>query len=502
MRTRILHERFLRHIWSRQFVEQTALQTTDGRTVRVIATGTLNTGGGPDFREAVLQIGGVTYHGDVEIHRTLMDWFHHRHEKDARYNNVVLHVILEQPAEQLPIRTPSGRSLPVLVLESFLSESIHSIWQKTIAAERLRASESLRCRDYNSRVDAELLGRWIHQLTLQRLELKLRRFDERLRELAYIHMLTVHDHGDDASRWRIQGDPDDAPPPQRDLSLQQLSKREHWDQVLYEGFMDGLGYSRNREPFVRLSRAMTLRTIRDLAVHENDELLQAVLFGAAGLLPSIRSVKDKDARDFVRLLRRAWKEHRIHYRSTVLHAADWQFFPTRPGNFPTLRMSAASALVRKIIADDLFRTLIETVKSTECYVDSLRSARGLLSITPHPFWTKHYSFAEPAASPIHPLGPERRDEIILNTIVPLGLLYARIFKDRLVRERILGLFGAIPSRSTNSVTRLMQKQLVRNKISTSNAGTQQGLLQLYRFYCSEDLCAECDVGAVAFGNAP
>lgn len=500
MRTRILHERFLRHIWSRQFVQQTALQTSDGRDVRVLAAGTLNTGGGPDFREAVVQIGGVTYRGDVEIHRTLIEWLHHHHGKDPRYNNVVLHVVLEQPAEPLCIRTPSGRSIPLLVLEAFLSESIHSIWEKTIVVERVRARQNLRCRDCNSSLDPGLLSRWIHRLTLQRLELKLRRFDERLRELAYIHMLAVHDHGDAASRWRIQGDPDEVPPPHKDLLPQQLSKRELWDQVLYEGLMDGLGYSRNREPFVRLARAMTLRTIRDLGIHDNDEQLLAVLFGAAGLLPAIRSVKDKPSRDFVRVLSQIWKGYRLQYKSTVLHAADWQFFPTRPGNFPTLRMSAASALVRKIIGEDLFRILLETIKSAENPAASLRSARTLLSVDSHPFWTTHYTFGESAAPPIHPLGPERRDEMIINTVVPLGLLYARIFKDRLVRERTLGLFHAIPSASTNSVTRLMQKQLVRDKFSMGDAGTQQGLLQLYKFYCCEELCAECDVGAVVFGG--
>ncbi len=498
MRTRTLHERFLRHIWSRQFIQHTALRTTDGRDVRVVATGSLNTGAGPDFREAVIQIGGVTYNGDVEIHRTMIEWLHHHHERDPRYNNVVLHVVLEQPSEAIPTTAPSGRFIPLLVLETFLSESIHSIWEKTILTERLRARQNLRCHDRNSSVSAEALARWIHHLILQRLELKLRRFDERLRELAHGCLLAVHDHGGIPGRWRIQGDPDEVPPPHKDLTPQQLSKRELWDQVLYEGLMDGLGYSRNREPFIRLARAMTLRKIRELGVEEDDEQLQAVLFGAAGLLPSIRVVKDKSSREFVRTLSRIWKDRRSHYRSTVLHAADWQFFPTRPGNFPTLRMSAASILVHRILTDDLFRRLIEAMKSGTSPVVSLRCVRSLLGIAPHPFWTTHYAFAQPAAVHVHPLGPERRDEMIINTVIPLALLYARIFKDRSAREKALALFDAIPSASVNSVILLMQRQLVRNKLPVRVASTQQGLLQLYKFYCCEERCAECDIGAVVF----
>jgi hypothetical protein len=88
--------------------------------------------------------------------------------------------------------------------------------------------------------------------------------------------------------------------------------------------------------------------------------------------------------------------------------------------------------------------------------------------------------------------------MIINTVVPLALLYARVFKDRLVRERVLEMFDVIPASSTNSVTRLMQRQLVRKKVSLGGAGAQQGLLQLYKFYCSEDLCTECDIGALVF----
>jgi hypothetical protein len=498
MRIRTLHERFLRHIWSRQFVQQTALQTTDGREVQVVAVGMLNTGGGPDFRDAVIRIGGITYSGDVEVHRTLVEWLRHHHESDPRYNNVILHVVLEDPPELLITMAPSGRAIPLLILETFLSESINCIWEKAILAERMRARQNLPCHDRNSSIGADVLNRWIHHLSTQRLELKLRRFDERLRELAQIHLLTVHDRGAGLSQWRIQGDPDEAPPPHRDLTPQQLSKRELWDQVLYEGFMDALGYSRNREPFVRLARAMTLRKIHDLGVQEHEEWLQAALFGAAGLLPAIRSVADKSSRDFVRTLSKIWKERRSRYNATVLHAGDWQLFPTRPSNFPTVRMSAASALIRKILDEDLFRALIEAMKSSGDPEASLRHVRSLFLIIPHPFWTTHYTFGEPTTGHVHPLGPERRDEMIINTVVPLTLLYARIFKDRLARERTLGMFNIIPSTSSNSVIQLMQRQLVHGKLPEGQAGIQQGLLHLYKFYCCEELCAECEIGEIVF----
>ena len=493
-----IHERFLRHIWSRQYLQRSALRTLDGRPLRVLNAGKLNTEGGPDFRDATIKLGGTTFCGDVEIHRTPLEWLQHRHQADPRYNKVILHVVLEAAAEGLPTLVASGRSVPVIVLGPFLSESIRSIWQKTLLDERARTSESIKCFHLNESVDAALMRSWIHKLSVERLELKLRRFDERLKELARLHILAFHEWPHRYASSRAQGDPDDIPPPLRDLSQKDLSRRELWEQVLYEGLMECLGYSKNQEPFVRLARAVTLQRIREHRV-ENDRLkIQAFLFGAAGLLPKIRSLREKESQNYVRTLSRAWRELRTSYRSTVFHAADWQFFPTRPTNFPTLRFAAASVLIQRLLCDDFFRKVIQILKSPPGQEDKLDSLRELLSVGPVEFWSNHYHFDHSTTKQIRSLGPERVNDMIVNAIVPIALLYARTFKDLGVRERALMLYDALPPSMENSTTRLMARQLLRGKVRLSSVATQQGVIQLYKFYCREERCAECDVGRVVF----
>jgi hypothetical protein len=350
-------------------------------------------------------------------------------------------------------------------------------------------------------VDAEVISGWIRRLAVERLELKLRRFDERLRELAEIHLLAVRDFHDRHGRWRIQGDPNDIPPPHREFTQSQLAPREFWDQLLYEGLMECLGYSKNQESFLRLARAVTLQAVRSHHIENNEEALQALLLGAAGLIPKIKTVKDKESRDFVRRLNHEWSAQKTFYRSSVLHMADWQFFPTRPVNFPTLRIAAATPLIHTILCDDMFRRIIENLKTAESGARVLQSLRELLAVTPLPYWTRHYRFDEPSSKPVHPLGPERTDAAIANVVIPLALLYARIFKVRIVRECALHLFDSMPPGAENSVTRFMESQLLKGRLGLTSVSAQQGVIQLYKFYCSEERCAECDVGVVLYGQA-
>jgi hypothetical protein len=96
------------------------------------------------------------------------------------------------------------------------------------------------------------------------------------------------------------------------------------------------------------------------------------------------------------------------------------------------------------------------------------------------------------------LGQARINDIIVNTILPIVLLYARIFKNRGIRERVLQVYSWFPVLSENSITRMMEKQLNRGRVKISSMSLQQGIIQLYKYYCMEKRCAECEVGRIVF----
>ena len=493
-RARNIHERFLRHIWSRQYLDAPRLRTSDGRLLQVLQVGTLNLDGGPDFAGARIRIGATTYVGDVEIHRTISDWFSHQHQNDPRYNGVILHVVLEGSSQRIATTSLSGRTIPVLVLSEFLTESIQSIWQKTILDERARRLYRIRCFDRNHNVSDAVLSGWLRKLATERVELKMRRFEERLKDLAYERLMAVREHPKTYGEPPVEGFPDEIPPPFKELTQKDFSKKELWDQILYEGLMEGLGYAKNQEPFRRLASSVTLQRLRDLQLIDDDHRRAALLFAVAGLIPTIKSVREHESKKYVRSLLRSWNEMRSSIHTEKLRASDWQLFPTRPNNVPTLRISAANLLIRRIVKDNLFREVIQTLKRADEPERSFTTLVRLLSVQTDEFWQRHYDFDRPVKKAVVALGLPRISELLVNTIVPISLLYARIFKDSRVREHTIHFYESFPPVNLNSVTRLMQEQLLRNRFRLDSASKQQALIQLYRFYCTESRCNDCEVG--------
>ena len=85
-------EQLLHYVWKHKLFPLRELQTSDGDPVEVIDPGLHNRNAGPDFFNAKVRIGRTLWVGNVEIHDKSSDWYLHGHDKDQRYDNVILHV--------------------------------------------------------------------------------------------------------------------------------------------------------------------------------------------------------------------------------------------------------------------------------------------------------------------------------------------------------------------------------------------------------------------------
>ena len=472
---RVLPETEIHRIWERGFPPATPLCTSDGLSIRILSPGIANRDGGPDFTGARIRIGGRLYAGDVEIHLTPQDWRRHGHHTDPHYNGVILHVVIDADRPGSPARTASKRTVPLLILRPHFHETAPSPRclpaRKTTAA----ASPRLPCAGSPVSVPSAILRRRLLRLGWERLKRRSHELEDRLR-----HLL-LEEHGP-------------AYDPRKLLS------ESAWRQLLYEGVMEGLGFAKNRKAFRTLAESVPLKLLQHFHLQES-EVMQAILFGAAGLLPSPRGLPHRESRKRVRRLRSRWRRLRRTIRRPLLHEADWFFFRLRPMNFPTARLAAMSFLLPVFFREDCVRSV------TSCFTEGappvregLRILRKMFTVQPDRYWRGHLDFRNAGSSSGVALGTGRVDAIILHLVVPAMMLGARLSGNRSLATRARAMALVLSPPPSNALTRMMERDLLRGRKGFRSAVTHQGLIQLWKKYCRKRACGHCP--CIPTGRAP
>lgn len=124
-KTKRYHESLIQWVWEQLEFDCKNLQTTCGRNIQIISPGKLNHGKGPDFSNASIIIDGIQWHGSVEIHNHANEWNIHGHQNDASFNNVILHVVLENPHKK--VLTLNGHTPFILYLKPYLHSELNRL---------------------------------------------------------------------------------------------------------------------------------------------------------------------------------------------------------------------------------------------------------------------------------------------------------------------------------------------------------------------------------------
>jgi hypothetical protein len=123
-------EKLLQKVWLRGEFAAVGAATIDGSPLTILARGTWNAMGGPDFRGARFRRGGEgakTIAGDVEVHLHAADWDAHGHARDPAYDDVRLHVVLFPPKPGHRTIGADGQEIPVLVLLPLLLRGLEEL---------------------------------------------------------------------------------------------------------------------------------------------------------------------------------------------------------------------------------------------------------------------------------------------------------------------------------------------------------------------------------------
>ena len=158
-------EAAIQDAWVRGLFDARDLRTTDGEALRVIDRGRLNRDSGPDVAGARVEVGGLLWAGDVEVHRTSAEWEAHGHDRDPAYRRVVLHVVLAADRRTGTLRRSDGSALPEVVLLPHLDRSLRSL----LRAFYVEPREAPHCAPRWPDVDAGVRRAWVRALGAERL---------------------------------------------------------------------------------------------------------------------------------------------------------------------------------------------------------------------------------------------------------------------------------------------------------------------------------------------
>jgi Protein of unknown function (DUF2851) len=378
-----MSESFLHYIWQCQYFARTDLRTTTGDEVIIFHPGFKNANAGPDFLQARLRIDGIEWSGSVEIHILASGWIDHRHDLDAAYDNVVLHVVWRN--DKTVLRS-DGSAMPTLVLAGRIDEGLIINYKKLINSPWI-----IPCIDQFAEVPSITKLTMLEKATATRLEEKMN---------VILAMLRSND--------------------------------DDWEETCFQLLARNFGFKVNADPFLALAKAIPFKVILKHA----DKILQieALLFGQAGFLEDLKGNDDYVNRSLIEyeLMRSKYR-----LRESQLLKSQWRFLRLRPANFPTVRLAQLCMLIH--LQRNLFSKLINAPDTKTLF--------EIFTVQQSSYWRTHYHFMKAGKTEMPCMGRESIYMIIMNTVVPLMIAYGKQRDDQDMIDRGLKLLQEIPPES-------------------------------------------------------
>ena len=91
------------------------------------------------------------------------------------------------------------------------------------------------------------------------------------------------------------------------------------------------------------------------------------------------------------------------------------------------------------------------------------------------------------------IGQSRAADIEINVLLPSIYAWGRENKQLELAEKVFVLYSAYPLVETNTIERHMKTQFGLKSAHVNSARRQQGLLHLYKKWCTQGRCEECEV---------
>jgi Protein of unknown function (DUF2851) len=252
------------------------------------------------------------------------------------------------------------------------------------------------------------------------------------------------------------------------------SNNGDWEETTYQLLLKNFGFKINSEPFLQLAKSLPYKVIQKHSA--NLPQMEALLFGQAGMLET----KTKD--EYISLLYREYEflSKKYSLYESRINPAQWKFLRLRPANFPTLRIAQLSSIL--YAKKNLLSSFIEA--------DSYEQLMNFFSASPSAYWQTHYHFAKKSKALVPDLGESSKQNLLINTIVPLLVAYSKAKDDARLMERAVEILQHIPA-EVNKITKVWATL----GVSVKSAFDSQALIEQYNNLCQKRQCLNCAVGA-------
>ncbi len=428
-------ENFLYHIWDEQHLKDT-IRTVAGTKIEILFQGKWNTDAGPDFINSIILFDGKKLQGDVEIHKHEYDWKAHKHHEDKNYNNVILHVVFTNDQNAEFTISESGNKIPILELQLNLDEQIDKLWkrygQKPFDTSQQKTIECLLVKDLH---DSNVLKRILLSLGKERFLKKCKRFSAEL-------------------------------------------YNSDFNQILYEGIIEALGYGKNKMPFFKLAKLLPFQELKTFMNECKDfnDIFCILLFKSGFDLHdyNFSFVDEKLLQRFDKI--RSRFDAKLH---RTLQKDDWNFFRCRPQNHPVNRLWQIAPFICSALKQG---NLINSIIALFSYGDTQTiDARKIEA-----------DFSNLLSQEDHPsIGSSRCRDIFSNIILPVCYVYAQTLRYDTLQKMIFKVYGDLPKLSENYITHYMHTLLKDGIHFRIKLQMQQGMIQLYYQFCAQHECDNC-----------
>ncbi|HLP12703.1 MAG TPA: DUF2851 family protein [Flavobacteriales bacterium] len=294
-----MREAVLHYLWKFRKLKSQHFASVDGQHIEIIHPGTHNHHSGPDFLNAKINVNGIEWNGHVEIHVNSSEWVKHKHQFDAAYNNVILHIVYT--CDQ-PVFTHSGIELVQVEIKDLVNEN-----DLKNALSFIQNANEIPC----------------------------------LSQLSHVDPITIRSQKERALFNRLEAR-------HKAIEMDLSNTRNNWEQVTFKMLAKAFGTNLNKHPFERLTEVLPLNIIQKEGY--SPERTEAILFHYSGLLQGHKTAYAQELTEMSR-------QFVLKYPYESLNKAEWKFAAMRPYNFPTVRLAQLANLIYH--ERNLFSNMIE-----------------------------------------------------------------------------------------------------------------------------------------------